>query len=374
VKVSIAATNPCHLYPLAVELARAGDLGAYYSGYPAWKLAAPPRMPVRTHSFRTTLTYAALKFLPPSLRPAPHKLFSWQDRHFDAWVGRALEPCDFLHAMPGQAPCAFERARALGIRTVLNHATGPVRDWVRIMEPEYQRVGLRLADFCPYDAAYFAREDREYALTDFHCVASTVVRDQLLARGIPANRIWLAGYGAEPEIFHSRDRATPDPFRIVFAGQLILRKGLRTLLDALTHLDHPDWEMHFYGGLTPEVHHDFASYKGRTPLTHHGPVSQRDLGEAFRNASILVLPSLEEGFGLVVPQALNCGLPCLVSERVGAKDLIRHRQNGSIFPTSAPGALADELTWWRAHWYPLNETHLWQEPAAILRKQMRNEL
>ena len=234
----------------------------------------------------------------------------------------------------------------LGVRTVLNHATGPVHEWVRIMEPEYRRAGLRLAEVCPYDDAYFAREDREYALADFHCAASTVVRDQLLGLGIPPERIWLSGYGADADIFHPRGRAAPGPFRIVFAGQVGLRKGIRDLLRALELLHRPDWEMHFYGGVAPEAQADMAAYKGKTPLTFHGAVGQRELAEGFRQGSVLVLPSLEEGFGLVIPQALNCGLPCIVSDRVGGKDLIRHRENGSIFPCGDSNALAEELAWW----------------------------
>ncbi len=368
-KISIAATNPCHLFPLALELHREGALGCYYSGYPAWKLAAPPGVPVRTHSLRTTMVYGALKFLPAPLRPSPRAMFRWQDHGFDAWVGRALEPCDALHAIPGQALHGFQRARQLGVRTVLNHATGPARDWVRIMEPEYRRAGLRLTDVCPYDDAWFAREDREYALADFHCAASTVVRDQLVALGIPPARIWLAGYGADPAIFHARGRTTPDRFRILFAGQVGLRKGIRTLLNALVR---PEWEMHFYGAVAPEAHQDLAAYAG--PLTHHGPVSQPGLAEAFRHGSVLVLPSLEEGFGLVIPQALNCGLPCIVSDRVGGKDLIRHRENGSIFPCGDSAALAEELAWWESHWRPVEETHPWSEPASTLLLRMKDEL
>jgi glycosyltransferase involved in cell wall biosynthesis len=365
-KISIAATNPCHLYPLALELHKLGALGCYYSGYPDWKLAAPEGLPVRTHSFRTTVVYGALKYIPAVLRPSPRSLFLWQDHGFDAWVGRALEPCDDLHAMPGQALRAFERARKLGVRTVLNHATGPVREWVRIMAPEYQRIGMRLADVCPYDDAYFAREAQEYALADCHCAASTVVRDQLIALGIPPERIWLAGYGADPAIFHSYGRVKPDKFRILFAGQIGLRKGLRSLLETLQQCDRPDWEMHFYGGIAPEADHDLAAYKGRTPLIQHGSVSQPDLADALRHASVLVLPSLEEGFGLVVPQALNCGTPCIVSDRVGGKDLIRRRENGSIFPYGDIGALAEELRWWETHWRPVEELHDWQAPAKAI--------
>jgi len=373
VKISIAATNPCHLFPLAIELAKANALGCYYSGYPAWKLRAPAGMPVLTHSVRTTMVYGALKYLPASLRPSPRSLFLWQDHGFDAWVGRRLDPCDLFHAMPGQALRGFERAKKLGARTVLNHATGPVREWVRIMEPEYRRVGLRLTDVCPYDEAWFAREEREYALADFHCVASTVVRDQLLGLGISAERIWVAGYGADTEIFHAKGRSKPARFRILFAGQASLRKGIRTLLDALQLLGERDWEMHFYGGAAPEADADFAAYAGRIPLTRHGPVSQPALADAFRQASVLVLPSLEEGFGLVIPQALNCGLPCIVSDRVGGKDLIRHRENGSIFPVGDSAALAAELAWWEENWRPAEGEHGWKEQTQKLLLSMKVE-
>jgi len=362
VKISIAATNPCHMFPLALELEKAGALGCYYSGYPEWKLRAPGAMPVLTHSIRTLMVYGALK-LPVRFRPAPRSMFLWQDHGFDAWVGRRLAQCDYLHAMPGQALRGFERARMLGVRTVLNHATGPVRDWVRIMEPEYRRVGLRLTDICFYDLEYFARETREYELADFHCAASTVVRDQLIGLGIAPERIWLAGYGADSEIFHARDRVRPERFRIVFAGQVGVRKGIKTFLEAVEKADRPNWEMHFYGGVSPEARMDIDAYKGQTPLTFHGAVSQYALAQGFREGSVLVLPSLEEGFGLVVPQALNCGLPCIVSDRVGGKDLVRHRENGSIFAVGNAEELAAELAWWEGNWRPVAERHGWEEPA-----------
>ncbi|MEQ1862053.1 MAG: hypothetical protein ABMA13_19210, partial [Chthoniobacteraceae bacterium] len=209
-KISISATNPCHLWPLARELAAAGALGCYYSGYPAWKLGGAADVNVRTHSLRTNFVYGLLKFAPAWLRPPSRSLFAWQDRGFDRWVGGHLESADFIHAMPGQALETFRAARRLRIKTVLNHATGPVRDWVAIMDPEYARAGLKLADHCPYDAAYFAREDEEYALADFHCVASGIVCDQLVARGIDAERVWVVPYGADPRVFQPGGEVAPD--------------------------------------------------------------------------------------------------------------------------------------------------------------------
>ena len=366
-KISFSATNPCHLLGLAAAVADQGGAGTYYSGYPAWKLQAPANLHVQTHALRTTVVYGALKFLSPRWRPSGRTLFRWQDHGFDRAVGCSLEPCDWVHAMPGQCLETFRAARKKGILTVLNHATGPVRQWVQIMEPEYRRVGLRLTDYCPYDADYFAREAEEYALSDWHCAASSVVRAQLVAEGIAPERIWQIPYGADTTIFHPP--AAPvarDGFRIVFAGQAGLRKGIGTLLEALTLVGRPEWRADFYGAVLDESATDFAAYRGAVPLHFHGPVSQRDLADAFRAGSVLVLPSLEEGFGLVVPQALNCGLPCLVSDRAGAGDLLRHRQNGSVFPVGGSEKLAEELTWWARNSRQLSEEFRWTTPASML--------
>ena len=387
-KISLAATNPCHVYPFAVELAKVGALGAYYSGYPAWKLPGSDALPLRVHSLRTNVVYGLLKYAPERLRPSSRALFLWQDRGFDRWTGAHLEACDFIHGIPGQCLHIFRAAKKLGVRTVLNHATGPVRDWVKIMEPEYARAGLKLTDACPYDADYFRREDEEYALADFHCAASTVVRDQLIARGIEATRIWLVPYGADEAIFHRGlpllRRAgqvagpPPDPlaagaashgaqpFRIVFAGQVGLRKGLRTFLDALSLAARRDWCVEFFGAVLGEARADLDAYRGATPLTFHGAVSQQKLADGFRAGSVLVLPSLEEGFGLVVPQALSCGCPAIVSDRVGAKDLVRHRDNGSIFKTNDATALAAELIWWAENPRRTSDVLCWKMPAEIL--------
>ena len=426
-KISLAATNPCHVFPLAVELARAGALGSYYSGYPAWKLGEDARaLRVRAHSLRTNIVYGLLKYAPEKLRPSSRRLFLWQDAGFDRWTGAHLEPCDFIHGLPGQCLHTFRAARRLGIRTVLNHATGPVRTWVRIMEPEYARVGLKLEDVCPYDADYFAREDEEYALADFHCAASTVVRDQLLTLGIPPDRIWLVPYGADARVFHPGSTRVPrvgegvppsrtsagvdrqkivnpsigdtsrkfvaagrrdqhagrarspefadapaqataaDGLRIVFAGQVGLRKGLKTLLDALTLAARADWRVDFYGAVLGEARHDLDAYRGKAQLTFHGAVPQAALADGFRAGSVLVLPSLEEGFGLVVPQALNCGLPVIVSDAVGGKDFVRHRENGSIFPARDTAALAAELAWWAENPRRVTGNFGWSTPARTL--------
>lgn len=367
-KISFSATNPCHMWPTARAVAMEGALGHYYSGYPAWKIHGAQPAQLRCHSWRTNIVYGLLKYAPGWLRPSSRKLFVWQDTGFDRSVGRHLEGCDFIHAMPGQALHTFRAAKKRGVRTVLNHATGPIREWVKIMRPEYARAGLRLEDVCPYDNAYFAREDEEYALADFHCAASTVVRDQLLAMGVAREKIWVVPYGADTgaPVFTRRENDTPRDFTVLFAGQIGIRKGLKALLEALTLAGKPEWRMVFVGARLPESDHDFAAYCGPVPLHFEGAVSQERLAQTMRESGVLVLPSIEEGFGLVVPQALNCGCPCVVSDRVGGKDLVRHRDNGSIFPVGDASALAAELAWWAQNPRRTADNFTWTAGARTL--------
>ena len=126
--------------------------------------------------------------------------------------------------------------------------------------------------------------------------------------------------------------------------------------------------MDFYGGLQSESARDLEGYKGATPLRFHGAVSQPRWQPGLREGSALVLPSLEEGFGLVVPQALNCGIPAIVSDRVGGKDLVRHRENGSIVHAAenAEGPGRRNGKWWSQNPRRIQERHGWEEPARLL--------
>ncbi len=365
VNLAFSATNPCHLYPMAQAVAEAGASATFYSGYPAWRLPRPHPTQLRTHSLRTLVTYGALR-IPERWRPRSRDLFVWQDRGFDRWVGRILGRHDFVHALPGQALETFRRAKQIGVRTVLNHATGPSRHWVRVMAEEYRRAGLVLERATVYDEGFWRREAEEYALTDFHCAASTVVAAQLVEGGASSERIWVVPYGAEPNLFHPGPRPPKPGFRIVFAGQASLRKDLATLLRALEKVGQPAWECHLYGHVSDEAKPTLAAYAGATPLHAHGPVGRPELAEALREASVLVLPSLEEGFGLVVVQALACGTPCLVSEAVGAKDLLKTPDDGSVFPVKDVEALAAQLQNWSERTVRVTGDFSWRVPARIL--------
>jgi glycosyltransferase involved in cell wall biosynthesis len=347
--ITLSATNPCHLYDLAVALHGLGALSAYHSGYPAWKLNPPAGFPLRGHSTRTLATYGLLR-LPHALRPADLTLFRWQDRGFDRAVALTLrrDGARFIHALPGQALATFRRARELGLITVLNHASGPIRRQFAAIQAERARLGLPPRVPTPAELDTFARHDAETALADFHCVASSLVSRQLIIEGVAAERIWVIPYAADPKLFYPPPPPAARLPVIVFAGQLTVRKGLPTLLEAfaLVRQTHPDTELHLYGRADAELTPASRQWAALPGVKLFGPVPRPHLAEAFRRARVLALPSVEEAFGLVVPQALACGLPCVVSDQVGAGDLIVPDANGATFPTGDARSLARGLERW----------------------------
>jgi glycosyltransferase involved in cell wall biosynthesis len=81
----------------------------------------------------------------------------------------------------------------------------------------------------------------------------------------------------------------------------------------------------------------------------HGVVSQPELFAAFQSAAFLVLPTLCDGFGSVVPEALANGLPVITTTNAGAADVIEEGRNGFVVPPADSGALADRIEWCLSH-------------------------
>jgi len=84
-------------------------------------------------------------------------------------------------------------------------------------------------------------------------------------------------------------------------------------------------------------------------VTATGPVGQPELAAELRRADCLVLPSRNDSYGMVVAEALACGLPVLVSDMVGAGELVTTGRNGWIVPAGDAAALAERMAWCVRH-------------------------
>ena len=141
-------------------------------------------------------------------------------------------------------------------------------------------------------------------------------------------------------------RAPGEALRLVYAGQINYRKGLDTLIRALPLFSGDLWTLTIYGdgpdreGLEREVRlqglADQVVFKGNTPASAFiGELSQYDL---------CIVPSRFDGWGMVVNEALQSGVPVLVSDRTGSSDLVRSSSAGAVFPVGDSRRIAELIS------------------------------
>ncbi|MGB6553518.1 MAG: glycosyltransferase family 4 protein, partial [Candidatus Binataceae bacterium] len=89
--------------------------------------------------------------------------------------------------------------------------------------------------------------------------------------------------------------------------------------------------------------------KSGIPLRHLGVLARAQLAEHYSQASVLVLPSLEEGLALVQAQAMACGVPVIATTNTGAEDLFTDGSEGFIVPIRDPDAIGAKLIYLYEH-------------------------
>jgi glycosyltransferase involved in cell wall biosynthesis len=195
----------------------------------------------------------------------------------------------------------------------------------------------------PDDA--FAEMAREPHLANGWVVASRFTASTLVERGIPGDQIHVVPYGVDHHIFTARSAAprADQPLTVLYIGSLSQRKGLSYLLDAVRSLNTRAVRLVLCGrGIVDEGL--LAAYSGVGAEVHIG-LSRAELIRQMHRADLFVLPSLAEGFGHVILEAMSCGLPVVATPHTCAPDVIEPGTHGFVVPLRDADAIAGRITW-----------------------------
>ena len=267
---------------------------------------------------------------------------------FDALVARRyVERAQAIHAFEYTALASFERAGKQGVARLLHLPSLSSREFEAIQSREIA-LWPELAD---PNAAWFARKypqrqarrDAEIALADLIVVNSSLTARSHVASGADAEKIVVATLGAPPPIVEARPASNRrGALSVLWAGHFTLGKGAHYLLDAWRRLDAKSAAtLEVYGAL--DIPQRLLASAGGN-VTFHGAVPRSALYLAYERADVLVFPSLSDGFGMVVAEAMAHGLPVIATDMAGAAELVNPR-NGLVVPAADPAALADALRW-----------------------------
>jgi glycosyltransferase involved in cell wall biosynthesis len=146
--------------------------------------------------------------------------------------------------------------------------------------------------------------------------------------GMPQDRIFKGLYAADSSLFTAGSALHSRPKEFLFVGQFIERKFVIELAKAFIRFSehHPEWRLILCGG---------GDLVGRIPRSTNisiEPFTQpKELVKRFNAARFLVLPSIQEAWGLVVHEATLCGCALILSDAIGSADDLASPNNGVFF-------------------------------------------
>src|SRR3989344_4075705 len=337
-KVCIGSAGRFHTFDLARQMERAGWLSRLYTAYPRWKVDGLPRDKVSSFPW----------LMGPKMllgRRGFHGVERYLNRltvkSFDRWMANRLEPCDVFHCLSSfglrSHRIAKERYDAL---TICDRGSSHIGFQDEILAEEYLRWGI---PYQPIDRALVDRELQEYNECDLIFVPSTFVYRSFVQKGVPEAKLRKISYGVDLRMFRPMPKSD-DVFRIIYVGALSMRKGIPYLLEALSSVSLPKFELWLIGAVQPEIKPFLAKYEGK--FRCFGEIPRAELHRYYSQASVFVIASIEEGLALVQAQAMACGLPVIATTNTGAEDLFSDGVDGFIVPIRDSDAIAERIAQW----------------------------
>ncbi|MGB7190090.1 MAG: glycosyltransferase family 4 protein [Acidobacteriaceae bacterium] len=336
-----AVTGTFWHFDLARELESRGYLKRIYSSFPWARLRREgvPRERVRTFPWIHGPWMLAHRYAKVPQRLSTEVALA-NIRLFDAWVAGRLEDCDVFVAISGSGLKAGRLAQSRGAKYVCDRGSSHIRYQKMIVEEEYARWGFAGSRV---DARAIEREEAEYAQADAIAVPSEFARRSFVEMGVEAEKVRKIPYGVRLDRFSNTGDKPSGSFDVLFAGTVSVRKGVPYLLEAFAKLKHPLKRLRLAGPVEPEM----RSLLGRFDLSGVellGRLSPDDMARWMNASHVMVLPSVEDGFGLVMAQAMACGAVVVASENTGGPDLFTDGVEGFVVPIRSPEAICERLT------------------------------
>lgn len=330
-RIVVAHAGRQHSHELAAALHARGLLHEYWTGLPKRGIDVPE------DRVRVLPLGSAAHFVERQLHVGRDESVLGQlgdygvDRIYAGWLRRLEPPVTAVIGYENASFALFSAARARGIRTILDAASvhhAAADRWMNV-SPRGWAADVR------------SHKDAELERADHVLVLSDLARETYVAGGLPAQRISVVPLGYDPATFRADGEArVEDPLTFVFVGNAGFRKAFDVLCDAMRRLLDVRTRVIAIGDIEAGV---------APGIVYRGKLDQVAMARELASADCLVLPSRCDAFGLVVAEALGAGLPAIVSDHVGAKDLVTQAGAGWIVPAGQAAALAERMRWCLAH-------------------------
>lgn len=328
---------------LAVELYKREKLGLYLTTNPKWlavRQGIPANKVISQSHFRLLEYVLARSGILAKMQLLRSSISLLKDCSFVNFVARQTFVGHDFCFLSGCGAGLIRRECSLlknGDRLfIAQRGSAHVRWLEDKLDDEYQRLGIprkRLLDY------FIAKEEFEYKHSDVIVVPSGLAARSFIDSGIDAQKIEVIPLGAphvEPSLLH----ASRVPGQVVYVGQTSVRKGSHIFSSAVTTCD-PVRKICMIGGT-----HDHKLSKELlkdSRVEWLGNLPRESVLEIIAKSQVLVLPSIEDGFGRVATEAMSVGTPVIVSDACGASEILTIHGGGLVVPAGSCDILREML-------------------------------
>jgi glycosyltransferase involved in cell wall biosynthesis len=257
---------------------------------------------------------------------------------FDRYAASRLPDAEHLIAFNGQALEQFAAAKQARYHSIsLLSANSHMKNVVSQHAKAHRQYPLERS----WATRLVRRNVSEYERADRVYVASRYTWESFVEQGYPEERLSLFPFVPDPRFVSEEVPVEADTFDVVFSGRLTVDKGIPLLVDAVRNLAHKDLRLVLVGGWSSRgmrrFLQDAVAHDSRISIGPGDPLPR------LRRARLCAHPTYEDGFAYAPLEAIASGVPALVSEDTGMKDLIDPGVNGLILPTGDLSALTDAI-------------------------------
>lgn len=280
-------------------------------------------------------------------RRMPRFLHDFDAGLFDLIISKIMRPADLIWGYNGNSLMSGKVIKNNGGGYVLDRPCPHLIVQADLMRKEAGKIG--------YPYAYptkrgIKRFTDEYEICDAIVVPSRWTMGSFITKGVPAKKIHYIPLDVNPSQ-KSGSSAMPmkigngelkKEFRVGIVGGSFLRKGIIYLLRAINILNKPDMVLYIRATESNVTQHPEAKTLCEKLGVIFVPYLD-DINEFYQSLDVFVLPSVDEGFGMVLFEALRNGTPAMASQNVGAIDGLKPEEEIVLFPAGDEIALAQVL-------------------------------
>ena len=238
---------------------------------------------------------------------------------------------------------SFSEVKKRGGKTILHSQWMHPITQEKLLNSEFKKIGINSKAI---NQKRIKRQLLEIDNVDLIWCISKLVKDSYISNGLEINKLIDLNLGVDFEKYSNVDKnlRSKNEFTVLFVGNVNPEKGVYVLLEAIKKTNIKNIKVIFNGAIPKYFKSIFDNkVKELHNKNINFVVSPGNPIKNYAAASVFVLPSIHESFGLVVLEAMSAALPVIISDMVGAKDCVKEGVNGFVFKSGNSDELAQIL-------------------------------